>query len=120
MQSSSPLPPLSDAPTPSTISRFGKCAKKSSFTAGENTAAVLVIEEQRREIALLRRAASASTSGRPMASPVIISACTRSASTRRHTSAGSNFATSTFLWPTKLRPITDHCVAPCISGAIEK
>ena len=49
---------------------------------------------------------------------MIIIAFTRSRSTRRQTFFGSNFAISTVLRPTKLPPMTPHCVAPCMSGAI--
>ena len=52
-----------------------------------------------------------------MASPVIITEFTLSSSTSRHTSCGSNLAISTILEPTKLWPMTDHCVAPCMRGA---
>ena len=53
-----------------------------------------------------------------MASPVIMTELTPSSSTRRHTSCGSNLAMSTIFDPTKLCPMTDHWVAPCINGAM--
>ncbi len=52
-----------------------------------------------------------------MASPVIITEFTLSCSTSRHTAWGSNLAMRTILEPTKLWPMTHHCVAPCMSGA---
>ena len=63
-----------------------------------------------------RRRATRS-SGLPMASPVIITELTFSSSTSRQTSWGSNLAIRTILEPTKLWPMTHHCVAPCMSGA---
>ena len=57
-------------------------------------------------------------SGRPIASPVIITPLIFSRSTSSQTRRGSNLPTSTTLLPMKLWPITAHCVAPCISGAI--
>ena len=56
-------------------------------------------------------------SGLPMASPVIITEFTRSSVTSRQTWWGSNLAMRTILEPTKLWPMTHHCVAPCMSGA---
>ena len=57
-------------------------------------------------------------SGLPIASPVIITELARSVSTSRHTSWGSNFGTRMVRLPTKLWPMTDHWVAPCMSGAM--
>ena len=53
-----------------------------------------------------------------MASPVIMIELTFSCSTRRHTSWGSNLGTRMIRLPTKLWPMTDHWVAPCMSGAM--
>ncbi len=53
-----------------------------------------------------------------MASPVIMIELTFSFSTRRHTVWGSNLATRMVRLPMKLCPMIDHCVAPCISGAM--
>ncbi len=52
-----------------------------------------------------------------MASPVIMMELTFSAPTSSHTSRGSNLAMRTILEPTKLWPMTHHCVAPCMRGA---
>ena len=49
---------------------------------------------------------------------MIIMHCTFSACTRSQTRSGSKRAIRTMRLPTKLWPITAHCVAPCMSGAI--
>ena len=62
---------------------------------------------------------SASMSGRPIASPVIIIALTRSRSTSRQTLVRVELRRrARSCVPTKLPPMTPHCVAPCMSGAI--
>ena len=53
-----------------------------------------------------------------MASPVIMIMLTFSSPTSSHTRSGTKRATSTALLPVKLPPITLHCVAPCMSGAM--
>ena len=53
-----------------------------------------------------------------MASPVIMMEFARSFSTRPHTSWGSNLGTRMVRLPTKLWPMIDHWVAPCIRGAM--
>ena len=53
-----------------------------------------------------------------MASPVIMTELAFSVSTSRQTSWGSNLGTRMVRLPTKLWPMTDHWVAPCISGAM--
>ena len=55
-----------------------------------------------------------------MASPVTIIELTFSAAAVRHTRSASKRAVRMMRSPTKLRPRTDHCVAPCMSGAMGK
>ena len=75
-------------------------------------------EERGQVVVEVPASSSDSTSGLPMASPVIMTEFTPSVSTRCHTSCGSNLAMSTILEPTKLCPMTHHWVAPCMSGAM--
>ena len=82
-----PFPPPSDEPMASVITTFGKWSKNWSFSDGENTAAVDEIDSiDDRSRPLLGSSSSASTSGRAMASPVIIIELAFSSSTSRHTS----------------------------------
>ncbi len=53
-----------------------------------------------------------------MASPVIMMELAPSVSTSFHTSWGSNLGTRMVRLPTKLWPMIDHWVAPCMSGAM--
>jgi hypothetical protein len=101
------------------MTMLGKRSRNWSLSDGEKMAAV-DDSDRREERSRLRlgSSSSASTSGRAMASPVIITELAFSASTRRHTSWGSNWLMSTTLFPTKLWPMTAHWVAPCISGAM--
>ena len=90
-----------------------------SFTAGEKSAAVLDSENHAdRSRSSRPGSSSASSSGRAIASPVIMMLFTFSSAIARHTRAGSNLPTSTTLLPRNEPPITPHCVAPCMSGAI--
>ncbi len=99
--------------------RFGNRSMNCSLTEGENSAAVLDSETHvERSRAGLPGSSSASSSGRAIASPVIMIACTPSSEISSNTVLGSNWGRSTILLPTKLPPITPHCVAPCMSGAI--
>ena len=114
-----PLAPPSDEPTASVMTRFGKRSRNWSLSDGEKMAAVDDSDRSDdRSRPALGSSSSASTSGRAMASPVIISELAFSASTSRHTSCGSNWLISTTLLPRKLWPMTAHWVAPCISGAM--
>ena len=100
------------------MTRVGKRAKKSSLTDGENVAALLLRAITDDVSHFASGAFSASINGRPMASPVIMSELTRSCSTKSHTFRASNLGMRTILLPTKLCPMTAHCVAPCMSGAM--
>ena len=84
-----PWKPVSEAPTESTTIRFGKRCLNCSFTDGEKTAAVLATTNSDARSRPALDPASASTSGRPIASPVIASVCTRSFSMIRQTASGS-------------------------------
>ena len=88
-----PFPPPSDEPMLSVMTRFGRWRKKSSFTEGEKTAAVLITATSEERSYLPGDSSRASVSGRPMASPVMNRLWIFSASTRRHTSCGSKRAT---------------------------
>ena len=112
-----PLLPPSDEPTASVMRMLGRWSKKSSFTGALNSAAEDTTAKSDDRSWLVPGSSSDSTSGLPMASPVIITEFTFSSSTSRHTSCGSNLAINTILEPTKLCPMTHHCVAPCMRGA---
>jgi hypothetical protein len=113
-----PLAPPSDEPTASDTAMFGNRSKNWSFTDGENTAAVLPTAKSEDTSYSSPRSCIVSTSGRPIASPVIMIMLTPSSPTSCHTRCASNFDTRTILLPTKLPPMTPHWVAPCMSGAI--
>ena len=114
-----PLAPPSDEPMASVSTTLGKRSRNWSLSDGENTAAVDDSDSSDdRSRPLLGSSSRASTSGRAMASPVIISELAFSSSTSRHTSWGSNWPMSTTLLPWKLCPMTAHWVAPCMSGAM--
>ena len=103
----------------SVTTRFGNRSMNASFTAGEKSAAVLDSENHaERSRSSSPGSSSASSSGRAIASPVIMMLFTFSSAIARHTRAGSNLPTSTTLLPRNEPPITPHCVAPCMSGAI--
>ena len=86
-----PLAPPSDEPMASVITTSGKRSRNWSLSEGEKMAAVEDSDRiDDRSRLRLGSSSRASTSGRAMASPVIMIELAFSASTRRHTSCGSN------------------------------
>ena len=72
-----PLLPDSEEPMASVMTRFGKWRKNSSLTDGEKSAAGRGDADQRRQVVGSRgSSSSASMSGLPMASPVIMTMLT--------------------------------------------
>ena len=112
-----PLLPPSEDPMASVITRLGRRSKNWSLTGAEKSAADDTTASSDERSCSVPSSSRDSISGLPMASPVIITEFTFSSPTRRHTSCGSNLAIRTILAPTKLCPMTHHCVAPCMSGA---
>ena len=61
---------------------------------------------------------SASTIGRPMASPAIMMALIPSRWTVSQTSSASNLGERAIVLPWKTWPMTPHCAAPCMRGGV--
>ena len=101
-----PLFPLSEEPMASVMRRWGSRAKNRSFTGDENSAADDTTATSDERSWCAPGSSSDSTSGLPMASPVIMTELTRSSPTSRQTWWGSNLAIRTMREPTKLWPIT--------------
>ena len=114
-----PLAPLSLLPIASVIIKFGKLSRNSSLHVCENkTALDDTANNDDTSGASLAATISfhASSSGRAIASPVIIIKLAFSEAIVFQTPLASNFSRSTVELPTKLCPITLHCDAPCMSG----
>ena len=114
-----PLAPLSLLPIASVIIKLGKFSRNSSLHVCENkTALDDTANNDDTSGASLAATISfhASSSGRAIASPVIIIKLAFSEAIVFQTPLASNFSRSTVELPTKLCPITLHCDAPCMSG----
>ncbi len=116
-----PLPPPSDDPIASVMTKFGKLSRNSSLDACEKSTALdetAKSDDTSGAVLFSFMVLNSSSKGRAMASPVIMRRFTFSFSTVRHTSSALNFARSTLVLPTKLWPMMLHCVAPCMSGGM--
>ena len=115
-----PPNPVSEEPMESVMTRFGNSSRKRCLRLGENNAAVLASrnsEDRSRSSTVPSRASS---SGRPIASPVKNNRLTLCFSIARHTSSASNSGASTTVWPANSAIQVADWVAPWIIGGIGK
>jgi hypothetical protein len=112
------LEPDSEEPIASVSTMLGSSSMKRSFMDGENSAAVLPIAKSEERSKARAESSSASIIGRAMASPVIMTMLTPSSSTSSQVRTGSNLAMRTMRAPRNAPPMTPHCVAPCMRGAM--
>ena len=117
--STAPLAPVSDAPNASMIATFGAHWFSSCLIVGERIAPP---ETRAINEGGAARSASASTSGRAIASPTSEITFTPSRSTRSQISPASKrrLALSTTELPPKSATNVVHCALPCIKGASAK
>ena len=114
--STAPFAPVSDAPNASMIATFGARSLSSCLIDGERIAPP---ETSANSDGGAARCASASTSGRAIASPTSEITFTFSRSTRSQISSASKrrLALSVTVLPPNSATNIDHCALPCMSGA---
>ena len=111
-----PPKPVSEEPIESVITRLGSNSQNRSLRLGENSAAVL--DSRNSAERSYSPDSSASSNGRPMASPVKNSRFTLCFSTVRHTCSASNSGASTLVCPANSAIQVADWVAPWIIGGI--